>query len=1726
MPSLDSHDVSVHVGMVPIPDGVTSAGTGADRLRVSLFMSPHPEHGPEVELADWPGRVWELCRSLTVNFEHSGSTSSVGSGAVSVQPAMGAAAGTLWRRMFGTNGQFEPADLARLKNAMLPSRDDTTKSAAHAVRTRGYNRIIESATTSYQSSTIVDVFGGLRDAVFSATLRTRMLANALPDLRPGSKNAADGTNTTRMYAEHTAPFLQGYARTLMNILSGSIATMDPTLHYVLYDELGQPALRFTVRQLTEVIAQHRLTDKVGRMTVTTDGPLASLGAQVKAVLPAMRNFSGAHEPEARAAIQDMAERLLTLDTRSIAGVPMVRPEAAAKRGDAVVDENFKLGLLVALAIDQFEYAFGEARGTLRRRTEAEAEVRQIRKTAVSPEEQERLRLQDIKARYATVRSYPTLGKAMGFIVDIEIDPARIAWTEDDSDGVHHGYLSVRFGDAAASLSARVAFRYHEQTVKQENGKFETKRAFRPAASCEILACTDESPSTGRSLPLMHGMVDLTDTRFSLSVVDVHSAVNANKVHMFEYAEARKNSDDDAAASLRIVEERGRGIQLLDGAAAKTVAALFAQLNARGDAARAILQAPLYAEDLILGYRVLVQGYRLDGGVKPWRSLMARTVKYEGIAVQYGQWRPGHDLPERDHAYLRPLPRIEQIEGATDDAPDGRPVAPSVLFSWLGSSLGLPPPETPRSGRSSEIEAERRHVGLGVTISEADPRAYPIPALRCGWSYRFALAPVYMHGGGPTVADFASLGKDQVDAVAVGEKSKEKGPCKPFRYGPPNDIDAPRLLIGPDDPLAGRPGQAPNETYERLVVRSGAHQDRIRVRRFFLPPRVDFDRAEQFGVFDRDSSRRPRGAFEKYRRDCDSGDFPVLELREGQPGAPLLMQGAQCAPKHAYYPDPLARNLSLAFERNGAPAPGFPAFSPPRAFWQALPGESNACLQARPIELEVQRGSGNDGSNFVDEDTARPKRRDRRVHPSSKLVFALAPAEEVTVWAWCWPDLAMLIRARPNVGVLIDRAWTRHKELMSVLGKADREADDLDRSLSMGDYLAAIARGTDAVEEIEKQLAGKAGNAGLAQHLAGRRAMLEKLLFWHYPTSGVNGWRKFHLVHAVALPRSVPDAARVTAVRLLPETVLERWPQVGSPWTGQDQLHGTSIYLGGAVGFDRASTRAIRIDANWPMLDHAQAIVGEQRADGTTVYHDRPPRRDQTLAEIIDIPRNGDPNLLNLQTDEQGRLRALLVKASSTGTSATAARRMDIRVIASSRFRDDFAPGPATNFELASRAPVSSAMTVSGEMISAVSILLPATARPPLPVVTQIEWVMPEQSWEFGCDHTITRKSSVPRLYLDNSWRTSGENELLAVMFERQEGLPDIAFDASDPRAQSPRAGELEVASRLDRCDKDGRHIAAELARMARAADAYEEQSVPVSDRDIREVTRWGADPVAKPGHTLEWSISPLRFSGFHARLASVNVPKPGTASDAPYTVAGFSAVTVLLFKPQLEASTGRWYVDIGIDPGLVPTPFVRLALARYQPNALKRLPDNPDVSPLPPDAVDLHLSPVLLLDPMRIPSPRLVEVHHERLGELRRVTATVFGAGYVKREPYGAGQLARAMVDTPVQNFELMRMCQRGPRAPLRVFDLYGQPMMRRHVRPLEPARDPGSSGRASWLAWRCSFDLPVLRSADRFEIVINEVDLHVPDEVIDAGVPDPEPAQLVERPAFFSLTVAVANAS
>ena len=197
------------------------------------------------------------------------------------------------------------------------------------------------------------------------------------------------------------------------------------------------------------------------------------------------------------------------------------------------------------------------------------------------------------------------------------------------------------------------------------------------------------------------------------------------------------------------------------------------------------------------------------------------------------------------------------------------------------------------------------------------------------------------------------------------------------------------------------------------------------------------------------------------------------------------------------------------------------------------------------------------------------------------------------------------------------------------------------------------------------------------------------------------------------------------------------------------------------------------------------------------------------------------------------------------------------------------------------------------------VSIPSSARPAKPVVRQ---VLPMFRWEeetepeqpFGLRR---RRRAGVRIYLDRPWYSSGDGELLGVVI-----------------------GELGDAP-------------------------------PAGDA----ASQWGADPIWH-GHGPPRRAISVELDQLFAILGRELPARPvRPVAQLPLVdLPGAPTAGVLGYRPEYDAARKLWFCDVAVDPRAAIWPFLRLVVARYQPES----------------KAGVHLSPLVRCDYVQIPLER------------------------------------------------------------------------------------------------------------------------------------------------------------
>lgn len=364
----------------------------------------------------------------------------------------------------------------------------------------------------------------------------------------------------------------------------------------------------------------------------------------------------------------------------------------------------------------------------------------------------------------------------------------------------------------------------------------------------------------------------------------------------------------------------------------------------------------------------------------------------------------------------------------------------------------------------------------------------------------------------------------------------------------------------------------------------------------------------------------------------------------------------------------------------------------------------------------------------------------------------------------------------------------------------------------------------------------------------------------------------------------------------------------------------------------------------------------------------------------------------------------------------------------------------------------------------VTLQILSTARPEAPKVRYIiptfQWVIEKSEGEIK----QKRLGGGLRIYLERPWFSSGAGELLGVVLcasqeMAQCGSPFQRLTSSISRAvANPSAGKSPIRAILDISGTDDPDAGNKPLVTQWGPDSlWNTPSLPELPakehfRNFRDFRR---------GLSLEEAVDPQKKT---TRLKPSSTGAPETRCQQRFSVVAYDV--------HFDPDRNLWYSDIVMDSRLSYFPFVRLALARYQPNSL-----------FSEDGSDCSLSRVVLSDFVQLVPDRWASLSYESKDK-DVVTLTVYG---VAPTPTVASRQKVISEDTNQVFVSIQQRCPdfHGHKDELQWF-------------PLEPYIDPipvklritedGVS------LWSSKVVLPKKREDGQFRFVIEEFESHFTD--------------------------------
>lgn len=396
------------------------------------------------------------------------------------------------------------------------------------------------------------------------------------------------------------------------------------------------------------------------------------------------------------------------------------------------------------------------------------------------------------------------------------------------------------------------------------------------------------------------------------------------------------------------------------------------------------------------------------------------------------------------------------------------------------------------------------------------------------------------------------------------------------------------------------------------------------------------------------------------------------------------------------------------------------------------------------------------------------------------------------------------------------------------------------------------------------------------------------------------YRHLEFVHAVQRPLEAPTVGFQPARKL------------GETFTG----------FTGTVGNHAKSTSRIDVRAEWrDPID--SGAPGEEPVDG--VDGRLLPGRKEAIPFGWDIAPFEDAAQLNLPAHLNGGNQ----RVSRHEFGDTKHRMVRYTPVATTRFREYFPEA------------ITEDPTLIQQIGDEVELDIPNSARPAPP---RVAYVIPTFGWEEeGADDgkTLTRKrrGGGLRVYLERPWYSSGDGELLGVVT-----LPP-------PRRIAPErvfAGEAIAVEHLGTALVERSLSVTDTARLVESPTILALEIASVSAKPY--VTTWGRDPIwasADPKAIAQHIDFPTRTS--HSRSGLSILEAPG------------ASVAVAAHEVHYDPHRELWYADIEASAGNAYFPFIRLALARFQPSSV----------------TGAHLSPVVVTDFTQLTADRTAKVSVE-----------------------------------------------------------------------------------------------------------------------------------------------------
>lgn len=1011
----------------------------------------------------------------------------------------------------------------------------------------------------------------------------------------------------------------------------------------------------------------------------------------------------------------------------------------------------------------------------------------------------------------------------------------------------------------------------------------------------------------RGLPQRGGLVDLArkvdgESRFKLLQMQVHAA--ARKLVQMTVSQ-RSTGDSASNPTEKMFEtsaQTSAGFTLVDSAASQA-----RDNRKRPEAANKGGFKVLFAEDVTIGIRPDVQSLRLRENQQPvqssWKSLTGWKIKSAhirsraigGLLTSLADVTDMFDGVQAGDAVVGASHRILASSSAITA------LSSEELFTWDGWSMAVGHPDPGSSGNQpafSKLEVN----GLIITLQASGD----LPSLRVGDAYRFAARSVYVDGGGLSLDEGRRLYGCEGERPFLGQDGSPDAFEPYMRFEPlaPPDIHLGETLDYADFPQAAA---------RKAVLSSSAMRAHVRKKevRWVVPPAISLEQAIALGMYDTVERRRhgPESAFKGVCLTAE-GRFPNVSNPVVPPdaaskarhsvtgdGSDTIFHRSAFAsdPIIPYLPDPWARRVIVGV---------FRASDSELLAWEYhdyyVDSDLAGWPHCQPLKFEIHRAQ--DRYVALPEAYGSASGHVDLIKDGNAMVLVVPPGEDLHVRMWHEMDERMLAQSA-IVDQISDYLTANPQVGLGLLAGTGCAAG---QKTTRSALISCLSQWSEVRHARVR-----------AQISRGRARGLTNITSFGM----INPSETLDVVHAVDQPvapsflwSGLPSEEFQASFfdRFVVDVPARRLRTFEQTFRFRRERARSDAALAGDVEFDRATTQRLDIEVHWEDIDDDLAQPGPSNSRKNAVVSvenvprmlSRPKglRGHQPNARLTpDVPEDNNLILLDgvrtrldRKANEDLNDKQLLVNFGDSR-----ARIANLSITGLSRFSAEY-PEDGANFK-----------SPAGQLQQ---VVCPASA-PPRPV--DLDYVIPQYRWLDNADghRSHLREGGCFRVWLRRPWFSSGPDERLAVVCWPQENF-----------------GKNFVK----------KNVYSAILDLCKAG----EDPPPFMERFV---TRWGLDPLWK--EPAKACLGSIPAEAFRRHVCDTGSLPARTKQDACFPLvdlreciavrdqlasyeSGDTTVALVLYEPQYDARSRRWYVDIQIDEKYAYYPFVRLALARYQRYAL------------------------------------------------------------------------------------------------------------------------------------------------------------------------------------------------